>query len=147
MAFSPQRPYLPLGTLRNAPELSGPPNAFTDADVRQALERCDLGNLITKLDQVGLGRGLSLGEQERHAFARLLLHKPGWVFLDEATVALDEDSQRHVMSLFDGELKNTTVLSIGHRPDLAAYHARTLLASFTCLGGRQVVSQCSRLGD
>ncbi len=69
---------------------------------------------------------LSLGEQERLAFARLLLNKPSWVFLDEATAALDEDSQRHVMSLFDDELKNTTVLSIGHRPDLAAYHTRTL---------------------
>jgi putative ATP-binding cassette transporter len=127
MAFLPQRPYLPLGTLRNALSYPGPPNAFPDADVRQALERCDLGNLIIKLDQVERwDKELSLGEQERLAFARLLLHKPSWVFLDEATAALDEDSQRHVMSLFDGELKNTTVLSIGHRPDLAAYHTRTL---------------------
>ena len=127
MAFLPQRPYLPLGTLRNALSYPSLPDAFSDADVRQALERCDLGNLITKLDQVERwDRELSLGEQERLAFARLLLHKPGWVFLDEATAALDEDSQRRVMSLFDGELKNTTVLSIGHRPDLAAYHTRTL---------------------
>jgi putative ATP-binding cassette transporter len=127
MAFLPQRPYLPLGTLRNALSYPSPPDAFPDADVRQALERCDLGHLITRLDQVERwDNELSLGEQERLAFARLLLHKPGWVFLDEATAALDEDSQRHVMSLFDGELKNTTVLSIGHRPDLAAYHTRTL---------------------
>jgi putative ATP-binding cassette transporter len=127
MAFLPQRPYLPLGTLRNAMTYPGAPDAFSDADVRQALERCDLGNLITKLDQMERwDKELSLGEQERLAFARLLLHKPGWVFLDEATAALDEDSQRHVMSLFDSELKNTTVLSIGHRPDLAAYHTRTL---------------------
>ena len=127
MAFLPQRPYLPLGTLRNAMTYPGPPDAFPDADVRQALERCDLGNLNTKLDQVERwDKELSLGEQERLAFARLLLHKPGWVFLDEATAALDEDSQRHVMSLFDTELKNTTVMSIGHRPDLAAYHTRTL---------------------
>ena len=95
--------------------------------MRQALERCDLGNLIAKLDQVDRwDKELSLGEQERLAFARLLLHKPGWVFLDEATAALDEDSQSRVMGLFDAELKNTTVLSIGHRPDLAAYHTRTL---------------------
>jgi putative ATP-binding cassette transporter len=63
---------------------------------------------------------------ERISSARLLLHKPGWVFLDEATAAPDEDSQRHVMGLFDRELKTTTVLSIGHRPDLAPYHTRTL---------------------
>jgi putative ATP-binding cassette transporter len=127
LAFLPQRPYLPLGTLRNAMSYPDPPDAFSDADVRRALERCDLDNLITKLDRVERwDKELSLGEQERLAFARLLLHKPGWVFLDEATAALDEDSQRHVMSLFDDELKNTTVLSIGHRPDLAAYHTRTL---------------------
>ena len=127
MAFLPQRPYLPLGTLRNALSYPSPPDAFPDTDVLLALERCDLGNLVAKLDQVERwDKELSLGEQERLAFARLLLHKPGWVFLDEATAALDEDSQRHVMRLFDDELKNTTVLSIGHRPDLAVYHTRTL---------------------
>ena len=127
MAFLPQRPYLPLGSLRNAVTYPSPPGAFCDADLQQALERCDLGNLITKLDRTERwDKELSLGEQERLAFARLLLHKPGWVFLDEATAALDEASQRHIMGLFDAELRNTTVLSIGHRPDLAAYHTRTL---------------------
>jgi putative ATP-binding cassette transporter len=127
MAFLPQRPYLPLGTLRNALSYPGSPDAFSDAEVRQALERCDLGNLVAKLDRTERwDKDLSLGEQERLAFARLLLHKPSWVFLDEATAALDEDSQRHVMSMFKEELKSTTVLSIGHRPDLADYHTRTL---------------------
>ncbi len=127
MAFLPQRPYLPLGTLRNALSYPSPPDAFLDADVRHALERCDLGDLIPRLDKTERwDKELSLGEQERLAFARLLLHKPGWVFLDEATAALDEDSQRRVMALFDDELKQTTVLSIGHRPDLAVYHTRTL---------------------
>jgi putative ATP-binding cassette transporter len=127
MSFLPQRPYFPLGTLRNALSYPAPPDAFPDADVRQALERCDLGNLVTRLDQEERwDKELSLGEQERLAFARLLLHKPGWVFLDEATAALDEDSQRRVMSLFKDELKNTTLLSIAHRPDLADYHTRTL---------------------
>jgi putative ATP-binding cassette transporter len=127
MAFLPQRPYLPLGTLRNAVVYPSSPDAFSDTEVGQALERCDLGNLVSKLDHIDRwDKELSLGEQERLAFARLLLHKPGWVFLDEATAALDEDSQRRVMSLFEAELKNATLLSIGHRPDLAAYHTRTL---------------------
>ncbi len=127
MAFLPQRPYLPLGTLRNAVTYPSKPDAYSDTAVRLALERCDLGNLLAKLDvEERWDRELSLGEQERIAFARLLLHKPGWVFLDEATAALDEDSQRHIMGLFDAELKSTTVLSIGHRPDLAVYHTRTL---------------------
>ncbi|MDO9560189.1 MAG: ABC transporter ATP-binding protein/permease [Bradyrhizobium sp.] len=127
MAFLPQRPYLPLGTLRNALSYPSATDAFPDADIRKALERCDLGNLVPKLDRTERwDKELSLGEQERLAFARLLLHKPGWVFLDEATAALDEDSQRRVMRLFDDELKQTTLLSIGHRPDLAVYHTRTL---------------------
>ena len=127
MAFLPQRPYLPLGTLRNALSYPSAADAFPEADIRKALERCDLGSLIAKLDRTERwDQELSLGEQERLAFARLLLHKPGWVFLDEATAALDEESQRRVMRLFDDELKQTTVLSIGHRPDLAVYHTRTL---------------------
>ena len=127
MAFLPQRPYLPLGTLRNAITYPSPPDSFSVATVRRALERCDLAGLVGKLDQVERwDHELSLGEQERIAFARLLLHKPGWVFLDEATAALDEESQHHIMGLFDAELKNPTLLSIGHRPDLAAYHTRTL---------------------
>ena len=127
MAFLPQRPYLPLGTLRNVVTYPSPPDAYSDADIRQALRRCDLGSLVTRLDRVERwDRELSLGEQERIAFARLLLHRPGWIFLDEATAALDEESQRHIMGLFDEELKNATLLSIGHRPDLAVYHTRTL---------------------
>ena len=127
MAFLPQRPYLPLGTLRNAVTYPAAPEAFSDSDVRRALERCDLGSLVAKLDRTERwDRELSMGEQERLAFARLLLHKPGWVFLDEATAALDQASQHRIMGLFEAELKDATVLSIGHRPDLAVYHTRTL---------------------
>jgi putative ATP-binding cassette transporter len=127
MAFLPQRPYLPLGTLRNALTYPSAPDARSDADVRKALERCDLAHLIAKLDEAGRwDKELSLGEQERLAFARVVLNRPSWVFLDEATAALDEQSQARVMGLFNDELKNTTVLSIGHRPDLAVYHTRTL---------------------
>lgn len=127
MAFLPQRPYLPLGTLRNAVTYPSPPDAYSEADVRRALRRCDLGGLVARLDHVERwDRELSLGEQERIAFARLILHRPAWIFLDEATAALDEDSQRHIMGLFDDELKGSAVLSIAHRPDLAAYYTRTL---------------------
>ena len=127
MAFLPQRPYLPLGTLRNAITYPSPPEAFTDDEVRQALEQCGLGEFVAKLDEMERwDKELSLCEQQRLAFGRLLLHKPGWVFLDEATAALDDDMQRHIMGLFDTELQNATLLSIGHRSDLAAYHTRTL---------------------
>jgi putative ATP-binding cassette transporter len=127
MAFLPQRPYLPLGTLRNAITYPATPEDVADDAVKYALERCDLENFVDKLDMTERwDRELSLGEQERLAFARLLIHKPRWIFLDEATAALDGTSQRHIMSLFDDELKDATVLSIGHRPDLAQYHTRTV---------------------
>ena len=69
---------------------------------------------------------LSLGEQQRLAFARLLLHRPRWVFLDEATAALDEANQDSMMRLFREELAESALVSIGHRPGLDAYHDRTL---------------------
>jgi putative ATP-binding cassette transporter len=71
-------------------------------------------------------RVLSAGQQQCLAFARLLLHRPAWVFLDEATAALDDDNQHTVMSIFDDELPDTAVISIGHRPWLEAFHTRTL---------------------
>jgi len=145
MAFLPQHPYLPLGTLRNALSYATAPDTFSDAQVRQALERCDLGHLIAKLDQVERwDRELSLGEQQRLAFARLLLHRPSWVFLDEATAALDEESQDRVMGLFNDELSNTTLLSIGHRPDLAAYHTRTLQFIYDPEGDRHRIKPAPR---
>src|SRR3546814_9718491 len=70
---------------------------------------------------------LSLGQQQRLAFARLLLHRPRWVFLAEATAALDEENQAMAMSIFDHALPETTIVSIGHRPGLAAFHTRRLL--------------------
>jgi putative ATP-binding cassette transporter len=69
---------------------------------------------------------MSLGQQQRVAFARVLLHKPKWVFMDEATSALDEDAQADMLSLFDEELAGASVLSIGHRPGLEAFHSRTI---------------------
>ena len=127
MAFLPQRPYLPLGTLRYALTYPTASNKFSEAEVQQALTRVDLSRLVHELDRDGRwDRELSLGEQQRLAFARLILHKPQWVFLDEATAALDQESQHRVMSLFNEELKASTLLSIGHRPDIAVYHTRTL---------------------
>jgi len=127
MTFLPQRPYLPLGTLRYALTYPTAADTFTDDQLRHALDRCGLETLTSKLDETARwDKELSLGEQQRLAFARLTLHKPKWVFLDEATSALDQESQHRVMTLFDDELKETTLLSIGHRPDLAGYHTKTL---------------------
>ncbi|MGG5810341.1 ABC transporter ATP-binding protein/permease [Falsiroseomonas sp. CW058] len=127
MFFMPQRPYLPLGTLRAALSYPASPKKFADAAMVAALERCALPHLTTRLDEEDRwDRVLSLGEQQRLAFARLLLHKPRWVFLDEATAALDDDNQDSMMRLFREELAESALVSIGHRPGLDAYHDRTL---------------------
>ncbi|MGK7867765.1 ABC transporter ATP-binding protein/permease [Falsiroseomonas sp. E2-1-a20] len=127
MMFMPQRPYLPLGTLRAALCYPGLPRDFPGADQMAALERCALPHLSARLDEEERwDRVLSLGEQQRLAFARLLLHRPRWVFLDEATAALDDENQDSMMRLFREELAGTALVSIGHRPGLDVYHDRTL---------------------
>ena len=128
MMFMPQYPYLPLGTLRMAACYPDPPNRFNDEMVRIAFERVGLKDLIASLDvEERWDRVLSQGQQQLLAFARLYLHRPLWVFLDEATSALDLGNQDRVMSLFDLEMKNATVISIGHRPSLEKFHKRHLV--------------------
>ncbi len=137
MMFMPQRPYLPLGTMRAAITYPDAPDAFDTVDVEAAVKRVGLAEFLPMLDFEGrLDKSLSLGQQQLIGFARLLLHRPSWVFLDEATSALDEVSQRRVMSMFDHELAGATVLSIGHRPGLEAFHTRVLHLVRTPQGAR-----------
>jgi putative ATP-binding cassette transporter len=137
MMFMPQRPYLPLGTLRNALCYPASPDAFPTEALRAALARVGLDEFVAMLDQEKRwDRHLSIGEQQGLAFARLLLHRPQWVFLDEATAALDEQSQERVMSIFDQELAEAALISIGHRPGLERYHNRTLELAVSTTGAR-----------
>jgi putative ATP-binding cassette transporter len=125
--FLPQRPYLPLGTLRAALCYPASPDSFEDAGVREALQRCGLSEFEGDLDRnERWDRTLSLGQQQRVAFARVLLHKPRWIFMDEATSALDDENQASMLTLFTEELAGASVLSIGHRPGLEEFHTRTL---------------------
>ena len=127
MMFLPQRPYMPLGTLRAAVAYPASPDSFTTEQIAAALERTGLPDFADRIDvEERWDRLMSLGQQQRLAFARVVLHRPGWVFLDEATAALDEENQTRVMSIFDKELPDTSIVSIGHRPGLDAYHSRAL---------------------
>ena len=127
MMFMPQRPYLPLGSLRAALAYPDAPTSFTTAAIEDAIKRVGLAEFLPMLDvPARLDKSLSLGQQQLIGFARLLLHRPAWVFLDEATSALDELSQKRVMAIFDHELAGGTVVSIGHRPGLEAFHPRVL---------------------
>ena len=119
----PQRPYLPLGSLRSAVVYPNTAGRFSDAAIREVLVATQLFHLADCLDEVDAwDRCLSGGEQQRLAMARAILAKPTWLFLDEATAALDEPSEAHLYEMLRARLPETTIVSIGHRSTLLRYH-------------------------
>lgn len=122
LMFIPQKPYLPLGSLREA--LLYPGNKPLSDEVLIALmEQCQIGYLKDKLDIVAdWSHVLSVGEQQRLAFVRAHIQEPLWLFLDEATSALDEETEAKMYSLVGERLPATTIVSIGHRSTLNKYH-------------------------
>ena len=128
VAFLPQRTYIPNGTLRDVLQYPKVHADVADDVLRAALERCGLHRLGALLDvDDRWDRQLSGGEQQRIGFARLLVQKPEVVIMDEATAALDTTSQESMMTLFQQELGGTTVISVGHRTELEAFHGRKLV--------------------
>ena len=128
MLFLPQRPYMVIGSLREQLLYPNADRAVGDAELRAVLERVNLAGLPERVGgfdaELDWGQLLSLGEQQRLAFARLILARPGFAILDEATSALDTANE----ALLYRELQNTgtTYISVGHRPSLLAYHDRVL---------------------
>jgi vitamin B12/bleomycin/antimicrobial peptide transport system ATP-binding/permease protein len=119
----PQRPYFPIGSLQAAIVYPAKPDAFTPVQVEQALTDVGLPQLAARLDEdAHWNRMLSLGEQQRLGIARALLHQPQYLFLDEATASLDEPSEAALYRLLADRLKGTTIVSIGHRSTLEAFH-------------------------
>jgi putative ATP-binding cassette transporter len=128
LLFLPQKPYLPLGSLKNAVTYPDEPAKHPDDEVRSALQVVGLGHFATDLERSeSWAQVLSGGEQQRLAFARALLNKPDWLFLDEATSALPEDDQAWLYRLLKERLRHTTLVSIGHRESLAEYHDKKLV--------------------
>lgn len=127
VAFVPQKPYLPIGTLRNALLYPEAESRVEDTVVTDALKRCGLSYLRRRLDEEERwDQTLSGGERQRVAFARLLIQKPDIVIMDEATSALDEDSQDALLGLIGTELAHATIVSVGHRPALEDFHDRKI---------------------
>jgi putative ATP-binding cassette transporter len=125
--FLSQKPYLPLGKLREVVAFPSEPGAFTDEEIKDALAEVRLPNLVSRLDEDdNWSMSLSVGEQQRVAIARALLNKPDWLFMDEATSALDEENERHVYELVSERLADSAIVSIAHRPSVATYHRRKL---------------------
>jgi vitamin B12/bleomycin/antimicrobial peptide transport system ATP-binding/permease protein len=126
MFLLPQRPYVPIGTLRRAATYPDAPESRSLEDIAAAFKQVGLEALVDKIDHEGpWDQTLSGGEKQRLAFARILLHKPDIVVLDEATAALDTTSQNRLMELLV-DRPELTLLSVGHRPELEPFHTRKI---------------------
>jgi putative ATP-binding cassette transporter len=125
--LAPQRPYIPMGTLAEAIVYPGESERYSRSEIEEALAAAKLSPFIARLDEENhWGQRLSGGEQQRVAIARALLAKPNWLFLDEATSALDENLEAEIYKMLRTRLPDTTIISIGHRSTLQAYHDRHL---------------------
>lgn len=126
--FLPQQAYLPLGTLRRAVCYPRDVAEFSDDAVRAALADAGLGHLADQLDEDSpWGQRLSGGERQRVALARALLLRPQWLFLDEATASLDPEGEQRFYEVLREKLPGTALVSIAHRPAVAAFHDRRLV--------------------
>ncbi len=122
LMFIPQKPYLPLGSLRDALNYPGN-NPLSDEELIALMRLCRIGYLADRLATVAdWSHVLSVGEQQRLAFARAHIQKPQWLFLDEATSALDEETEAAMYSLLAERLPQTTLVSVGHRSTLDKFH-------------------------
>ena len=123
----PQRPYIPIGPLRDALAYPAASANFSDQQLRDALIKVGLPTLADRLDDSDNWQmRLSGGEQQRLAIARALLAEPDWLFLDESTASLDEKSEADLYRAIAETLPGTTLVSIGHRSTLSAFHKRRI---------------------
>jgi putative ATP-binding cassette transporter len=136
----PQRPYFPIAPLAAAVAYPAEPGTFDNAKVAELIAAVGLPALVTRIEEEAhWNRMLSLGEQQRLGIARALLYAPDYLFLDEATASLDEPSEAAVYRLLAERLPATTIVSIGHRSTLAAFHRRRL--AFTREGDRYALRE------
>ena len=123
----PQRPYFPIGKLAAAIVYPAAADAFSPEQVKEVLAAVGLERLASELDhEAHWNQQLSLGEQQRLGLARALLHAPQYLFLDEATASLDEPSEARLYRLLQQRLPATTIVSIGHRSTLDAFHQHNI---------------------
>ena len=142
MMILPQRPYFPIAPLAAAVAYPAEPGEFDAAEVSELISAVGLPVLAPRIEEEAhWNRMLSLGEQQRLGIARALLYHPDFLFLDEATASLDEPSETALYKLLDQRLPQATIVSIGHRATLAAFHRRRL--AFTRAGDRHVVQEAA----
>ena len=136
----PQRPYVPIGTLRRAATYPDAAESRSIDEVAEAFKRVGLEHLIDRIDDdAPWDQTLSGGEKQRLAFARIFLHNPDIIVLDEATAALDPQSHDKLMDLLSKQPEHSTLVSVGHRPELEAFHNRKIVLERR-RGGAKLVS-------
>jgi putative ATP-binding cassette transporter len=139
----PQRAYVPSGTLRRAANYPEAGHSRSLEEIARVLKKVGLGHLVEHLDEERpWDQTLSGGEKQRLAFARIFLHRPDVIVLDEATAALDLQSEGQLMGLLSQEFKHATVVSVGHRSELEALHARKLVLQRGRQGAKLVSDFC-----
>lgn len=130
--FLPQKPYLPVGTLREVLCYPKQPDTIEDSEIIERLTLCHLAHFTSKLDhQLNWSHTMSFGEQQRVAIVRALLLQPQWLFLDEATSSLDEETESEIYHFLVTLLPNTTLVSIAHRSKVANYHQYRLHSEYS----------------
>ena len=142
MMMLPQRPYFPIAPLAAAVAYPAQSGQFDAAEVAELIGAVGLPALVPRIEEEAhWNRMLSRGEQQRLGIARALLYAPDFLFLDEATASLDEPSETALYQLLDQRLPQATIVSIGHRATLAAFHRRRL--AFIRAGDRHVVQEAA----
>ncbi|WP_162419629.1 ABC transporter ATP-binding protein/permease [Microvirga brassicacearum] len=140
--FMPQRPYVPIGTLKHAVAYPDPTDSLDDEDVKQALRDAELVHLVDRIhEEAPWERTLSGGEQQRLTFAQLFIQAPDIIVMDEATSALDGDAQEILMERIAQRLPDAAMISVGHRPELEAFHNRRLVLARRKDGARLVADE------
>ena len=125
--YLPQKSYMPIGTLAEAILFPDKAQPELEGRLEQVLSDCRLGAFIPRLHETASwGEQLSPGEQQRIAFARILLHRPDWVFLDETTSMVDMANEKYLYQLLKSKLPHCSIISVGHRPSLADYHEQVI---------------------
>ena len=139
----PQRVYVPLGTLRRVANYPEDPHSRSVEEIAKVLKKVGLGHLVEHLDEERpWDQILSGGEKQRLAFARIFLHRPDIIVLDEATAALDSQSEGQLMGLLSQEFKHATVVSVGHRSELEPLHGRKIVLQRGRQGAKLVSDFC-----
>jgi putative ATP-binding cassette transporter len=141
--FMPQRPYVPVGTLKHAVAYPNPTESLEDEEVVRALTDAGLVHLVDRINEEGVPweRTLSGGEQQRLTFAQLFIQKPDIIVMDEATSALDPQFQENLLQRISERLPDAAVISVGHRPELEAFHNRRLVLARREDGARLVADE------